>query len=57
MFSARALFVAVCFLFKGGIPAAPSGTATLLRLSPNYLTCPEQLLCGHHLQAFQAFMA
>ena len=23
-------------LFKGGIPAAPSGTATLLRLSPSY---------------------
>ena len=21
---------------KGGVPAAPSGTATLLRLSPNY---------------------
>ena len=24
-------------LQKGGVPAAPSGTATLLRLSPNYL--------------------
>ena len=23
-------------LLKGGIPAAPSGTATLLRLSPSY---------------------
>ena len=23
-------------LQKGGVPAAPSGTATLLRLSPNY---------------------
>ena len=23
-------------LYKGGIPAAPSGTATLLRLSPSY---------------------
>ena len=25
---------------KGGVPAAPSGTATLLRLSPNYLFHP-----------------
>ena len=32
------------FLQKGGIPAAPSGTATLLRLSPNYRFCPRTLL-------------
>ena len=29
------------FLQKGGVPAAPSGTATLLRLSPNYQFCPR----------------
>ena len=28
-------------LQKGGVPAAPSGTATLLRLSPNYQFCPR----------------
>ena len=34
-----------CFtLQKGGVPAAPSGTATLLRLSPNYQFCPRTLL-------------
>ena len=31
-------------LQKGGIPAAPSGTATLLRLSPSYLFYPRQIL-------------
>ena len=31
-------------LQKGGVPAAPSGTATLLRLSPNYQFCPRPLL-------------
>ena len=31
-------------LLKGGIPAAPSGTATLLRLSPSYRSYPRQLL-------------
>ena len=31
-------------LLKGGIPAAPSGTATLLRLSPSYRFCLRQLL-------------
>ena len=31
-------------LYKGGIPAAPSGTATLLRLSPSYWFCLRQLL-------------
>ena len=28
-------------LQKGGVPAAPSGTATLLRLSPNYQFRPR----------------
>ena len=31
-------------LQKGGVPAAPSGTATLLRLSPNHQFCPRPLL-------------
>ena len=31
-------------LQKGGIPAAPSGTATLLRLSPSYRFYPRTLL-------------
>ena len=26
----------MCYLLKRGIPATPSGTATLLRLSPSY---------------------
>ena len=29
---------------KGGVPAAPSGTATLLRLSPSYRFYPKRLL-------------
>ena len=29
--------------FKGGDPAAPSGTATLLRLRPSYQTRPRHL--------------
>ena len=29
---------------KWDVPAAPSGTATLLRLSPSYLFYPRQLL-------------
>ena len=33
-------------LQKGGDPAAPSGTATLLRLSPSYLFYPNRLRCG-----------
>ena len=32
------------FFQKGGVPAAPSGTATLLRLSPNYQFCPRPIL-------------
>ena len=31
-------------LQKGGVPAAPSGTATLLRLSPSHRFCPRSLL-------------
>ena len=31
-------------LQKGGDPAAPSGTATLLRLSPSYQFYPKRLL-------------
>ena len=31
-------------LQKGGVPATPSGTATLLRLSPNYRFRPRTLL-------------
>ena len=31
-------------LQKGGVPAAPSGTATLLRLSPNHQFCPRPIL-------------
>jgi len=33
----------VIYALKGGIPAAPSGTATLLRLSPSYRSYPKQL--------------
>ena len=32
------------FLQKGGVPAAPSGTATLLRLSPNHRFRPRPIL-------------
>ena len=32
------------FLQKGGVPAAPSGTATLLRLSPNHRFHPRPTL-------------
>ena len=31
-------------LQKGGVPAAPSGTATLLRLSPSYQFYPRPFL-------------
>ena len=31
-------------LQKGGVPATPSGTATLLRLSPSYQFRPRQTL-------------
>ena len=33
-------------LQKGGVPAAPSGTATLLRLSPSHPYCPWPALAG-----------
>ena len=44
-------------LQKGGVPAAPSGTATLLRLSPNHQFYPRTLLIGYALQVPPAFMA
>ena len=40
-------------LQKGGVPAAPSGTATLLRLSPNYLTRPRPLLAVTDFRRFR----
>ena len=44
-------------LQKGGIPAAPSGTATLLRLSPSYWFYPRPLLYGYGLQVPPTSMA
>ena len=44
-------------LQKGGVPAAPSGTATLLRLSPSHRFYPRPLLNGYGLQAPPASMA
>ena len=35
-------------LQKGGVPAAPSGTATLLRLSPNHRFYPRATLAVTH---------
>ena len=40
----QCFFVCETRLQKGGVPAAPSGTATLLRLSPSYQFCPRTLL-------------
>ena len=37
-------------LQKGGVPAAPSGTATLLRLSPSHQFCPRTLLTVTHFR-------
>ena len=37
-------FAFVDMLQKGVVPAAPSGTATLLRLSPNYQVRPRPIL-------------
>ena len=37
-------------LQKGGVPAAPSGTATLLRLSPNHRFYPRALLAVTHFR-------
>ena len=36
-------------LQKGGVPAAPSGTATLLRLSPSHQFYPRPILDGYGL--------
>ena len=44
-------------LQKGGDPAAPSGTATLLRLSPSYQFYPKSLLVGYDLQVSLTSMA
>ena len=44
-------------LQKGGVPAAPSGTATLLRLSPSYRFYPRSLLNGYELQVPPTSMA
>ena len=44
-------------LQKGGVPAAPSGTATLLRLSPSHQFYPRSLLIGYDLQVPPAPMA
>ena len=44
-------------LQKGGVPAAPSGTATLLRLSPSYRFYPRTLLIGGVLQVPPTSMA
>ena len=38
-------------LQKGGVPAAPSGTATLLRLSPNHRLYPRAPLAVTHFKA------
>ena len=37
-------------LQKGGVPAAPSGTATLLRLSPNHRFYPRAPLAVTHFR-------
>ena len=37
-------------LQKGGVPAAPSGTATLLRLSPSHQFCLRALLAVTHFR-------
>ncbi len=37
-------------LQKGGVPAAPSGTATLLRLSPSHRFYPRALLAVTHFR-------
>ena len=37
-------------LQKGGVPAAPSGTATLLRLSPSHQFYPRAILAVTHFR-------
>ena len=39
-----AVLKSASFVLKGGVPAAPSGTATLLRLSPNHQFCLRPIL-------------
>ena len=46
-------FTTRILLQKGGIPATPSGTATLLRLSPSYRLYPRTLLAVTHFRHFQ----
>ena len=48
--------LAIDMLQKGDVPAAPSGTATLLRLSPNYQFYPRPAAYTR-LQVPPAFMA
>ena len=50
-------FNRVIYSKKGDIPAAPSGTATLLRLSPSHRFYPRPLLGGYGLQVPPASMA
>ena len=50
-------FLSLRTLYKGGVPAAPSGTATLLRLSLSYRFYPRTLLAGGVLQVPPASMA
>ncbi len=40
-------------LQKGGVPAAPSGTATLLRLSPNHRFYPRRRLAATYFRYSQ----
>ena len=42
-------------LQKGGVPAAPSGTATLLRLSPNHRSYPRPTLAVPNWEGFSGF--
>ncbi len=44
-------------LQKGGVTATPSGTATLLRLSPSRWFYPKRLLNGYRLQVSPTPMA
>jgi hypothetical protein len=44
------------YLYKGGVPATPSGTATLLRLSPSHWFYPNEV-CYLPLQVYPTPMA
>ena len=48
--------VSIPLLLKGGIPATPSGTATLLRLSPSYWFYPNEVF-NLPLQVYPTSMA